>query len=162
MSVSDVAANPDCLVANLDYPALHKDWRAFNELNRYLLNKPKHASSFEGYLQFLAQPNKYCIVARMGGRKGKIIAKQTMYLYFLDHGVINACIHNVVTHPRHRGKGLGRRLTLRLIEIAREKGVSVIELTSNPTRISARSLYENLGFEKVSTDTTELFRLRLS
>ena len=64
-----------------------------------------------------------------------------------------ARIEDVIIGENHQGKGLGKMLVLRLIEIARERKISKINLTSNPMRIGARKLYESVGFTKINTDT---------
>jgi phosphinothricin acetyltransferase len=64
-----------------------------------------------------------------------------------------ARIEDVVIAENHQNKGLGRMLVLRLIEIAKEKKINKINLTSNPMRIGAQKLYESVGFARVNTDT---------
>ena len=61
-------------------------------------------------------------------------------------------IEDVIVDSAHRGKGLGRSLVEKLIQIGEEKNLSGIYLTSNPKRVEARALYESLGF--VQKDTT--------
>lgn len=60
-------------------------------------------------------------------------------------------IEDVVIDSGQRGKGHGRKLTEKLIEIARDKKVKKINLTSNPKRDSARKLYTSMGFEIYET-----------
>jgi putative acetyltransferase len=48
--------------------------------------------------------------------------------------------------PKSRRRGLGRRLSLRVIAFAREKGASRVVLTSNTALTEALRLYESLGF----------------
>ncbi|NTW27294.1 MAG: GNAT family N-acetyltransferase [Candidatus Moranbacteria bacterium] len=64
-----------------------------------------------------------------------------------------ARIEDVVIGENHQNQGLGRTLVLRLIEIAKERNASRINLTSNPMRIGAQKLYESVGFIKSNTDT---------
>jgi phosphinothricin acetyltransferase len=64
-----------------------------------------------------------------------------------------ARIEDIVIDENQQGKGLGRMLVTKLIEIAREKKVSKISLTSNPMRVNAQKLYESVGFVRVNTDT---------
>lgn len=52
-----------------------------------------------------------------------------------------ARIEDVIIGENHQGKGLGKMLVLRLIEIARERKISKINLTSNPMRTAAHKLY---------------------
>lgn len=69
-----------------------------------------------------------------------------------------AWIEDVVVDAEHRGEHIGLALVDKAIEIARKCRADQINLTSNPRRTAARSLYRRCGFTEV--DTT-LFRLRL-
>jgi ribosomal protein S18 acetylase RimI-like enzyme len=51
--------------------------------------------------------------------------------------------------PRAQGRGIGRRLLLALIELAREKGAHRLELVSQTTLAPAIALYRSLGFREV-------------
>ena len=66
-------------------------------------------------------------------------------------------IEDVIVDDAFRGKGFGRALVRAAVDFAREKeGLPTIYLTSNPSRISARSLYMSEGFEEYETG---VFRL---
>ena len=66
-------------------------------------------------------------------------------------------IEDVIVDDAFRGKGFGRALVKAAIDFARKKeGLPTIYLTSNPSRISARSLYMSEGFEEYETG---VFRL---
>lgn len=64
-----------------------------------------------------------------------------------------ARIEDIIISENHQKKGLGKILVLRLIEIAKEKNIKRINLTSNPMRIGAQKLYESVGFTRDNTDT---------
>lgn len=64
-----------------------------------------------------------------------------------------ARFEDIIISENQQGKGLGKMLSLELIEIARKRNVAKINLTSNPSRIAAHKLYEALGFVKYETDT---------
>jgi len=64
-------------------------------------------------------------------------------------------IHDVVVDKEYRGRGLGEKITLVLIEdakkFAKTKNVKIkLYLTSRPSRIAANKLYKKLGFELVA------------
>jgi len=61
-------------------------------------------------------------------------------------------IEDVVVDISHRGKGIGKELTLFALEYARSLGAKSIELTSRPSRIEANRLYQKLGFELRETN----------
>ncbi|MBN1952593.1 MAG: GNAT family N-acetyltransferase [Bacteroidales bacterium] len=53
-------------------------------------------------------------------------------------------------HPDHQRKGIGRRLAVRLIELAVEKRLNRIWLDATPL---AKPLYDKLGFRLISPMT---------
>lgn len=64
-----------------------------------------------------------------------------------------ARIEDVVIGENYQKQCLGRTLVLKLIEVAKERKINKIYLTSNPMRIGAQKLYESIGFARVNTDT---------
>ncbi len=71
---------------------------------------------------------------------GWIFPRQTM----LRH---QAVVEDMIVDESQRGKGLGEKILLNLIEWARKQGVEVVELTTNPKRVAANSLYQKVGFK---------------
>jgi len=65
---------------------------------------------------------------------------------------IRAWIEDVVVSEDARGKGVGKLLTNRAIEIATECGATTIDLTSRPSREAANRLYRSVGFEERVTN----------
>ncbi len=49
--------------------------------------------------------------------------------------------------PALRGRGLGRELMQRALQVARERGADYIDLVTGEDDAAARSLYESLGFD---------------
>ena len=49
----------------------------------------------------------------------------------------------------HRGKGVGKVLLARLIELAREHGYHKMVLSAFPTNTGGMALYEKMGFRTV-------------
>ncbi len=66
----------------------------------------------------------------------------------LWHGGLIGWIDELVVDRKARGKGVGRKLLERLIEMASENGCRAIELDSSFHRKEAHSFYEELGFQK--------------
>lgn len=60
-------------------------------------------------------------------------------------------VEDVVVSDLYRGGGLGRKLMEDLIEIAKKEKLEYLNLTSSPSRIAARNLYESLGFQIAET-----------
>ena len=66
-------------------------------------------------------------------------------------------IEDVIVDDAFRGRGFGRALVRAAVDFAQKKeGLPTIYLTSNPSRVSARSLYMSEGFEEYETG---VFRL---
>lgn len=69
-------------------------------------------------------------------------------------------IEDVVVDPVHRGKGIGRALVRAAVNYVKEnEPFPTIYLTSNPSRVTARSLYMSEGFEEYDTG---VFRIKIN
>lgn len=71
---------------------------------------------------------------------------------------IRARIEDMVVDKKYRGRGIGRKLAEKLLAMARRKNVSVVELSSRPSRIAANKLYRKMGFKKHETN---VYKMRL-
>jgi GNAT superfamily N-acetyltransferase len=60
---------------------------------------------------------------------------------------IKARIEDVVVDEAARGRGVGKQIVTRCIEVARERGAAIVELQSARSREAANRLYPRLGFE---------------
>lgn len=60
-----------------------------------------------------------------------------------------AYVENIAVFPAYRGQGIGRALTCRLIDTAREEACAFLTLEVRPSNTAAVSLYESLGFRAV-------------
>ena len=82
---------------------------------------------------------------------GHIVATGTLCIkHTLEFAI--ADIESVVVSSRCRGKGFGRELMSAMIDAAKGLGVHHIQLTSNPARVAANRLYQELGFERYETN----------
>jgi mycothiol synthase len=61
-------------------------------------------------------------------------------------------VHMVAVDPSHRGKGLGRALTVAVLRRFRELGYRAATLQTDDFRLSAIRLYLGLGFHPAMTD----------
>ncbi len=61
-------------------------------------------------------------------------------------------IEDLVVSENMRGKGVGKFLIEHAIGLAEALGVQTINLTSNPSRKSANTLYKRIGFELRETN----------
>ena len=109
------------------------------------------ASSFcnEGLLEAaLGDANVHVYVIRDGGHivaTGTLCIKHTLEFAIAD-------IESVVVSSGCRGKGFGRELMSAMIDAAKGLRVHHIQLTSNPARVAANRLYQELGFARYETN----------
>lgn len=59
---------------------------------------------------------------------------------------LEAYLQELYVAPALRGRGIGRALLQRAIDLAREKGADGIDLNTGETDTAARGLYESMGF----------------
>lgn len=80
-------------------------------------------------------------------------------------------IHDVVVDAEYRGRGIGRALTVLLIEkakeVARHKQKTILlSLTSRPSRKEANQMYQSMGFEQIAVANgasgTNLYRMTIA
>lgn len=96
----------------------------------------------------LADANVHVFVIRDGGHivaTGTLCIKHTLEFTMAD-------IESVVVSSRCRGRGYGKELMTAMMAAARELKVHHIQLTSNPARVAANRLYQELGFVRYETN----------
>ena len=83
--------------------------------------------------------------------EGHIVATGTLCIKHTLEFTI-ADIESVVVSSKCRGRGYGKELMTAMIEAAEKMNVHHIQLTSNPARVAANRLYQELGFERYETN----------
>src|SRR3989338_1209236 len=63
-----------------------------------------------------------------------------------------AVVEDMIVDPTQRGKGLGEKILHDLLRWAKGQGVEMVELTTNPKRVAANSLYQKVGFKLHETN----------
>jgi GNAT superfamily N-acetyltransferase len=96
----------------------------------------------------MADPAVTLLVARDGQ---EIVGTTTLIIYTTPFW-IKARLDEVVVDESARGKGIATALVKASLEIAREKGVEVVELQSGVQREAANRLYPSLGFKLRETN----------
>ena len=76
---------------------------------------------------------------------GTLCMKHTLEFAIAD-------IESVVVSSQCRGKGYGKALMQHMIDVAKNMGIHHIQLTSNPKRVAANKLYQDMGFVKYETN----------
>lgn len=107
---------------------------------------PDNLSPYEmAFATIDANPNQVLVVAEQDG--AVIGTAQVSIMPGLAHrGLWRAEIEAVRIHAGRRGGGAGEALILHCVELAREHGCGLVQLTSNNTRTDAHRFYERLGF----------------
>ena len=105
--------------------------------------------TWEEAAELLSSDAASLLIARSDG--GDIIGMLTLIVYRTPSGV-RARIEDVVVDESIRGKGIATALTKRALEIAKASGADGVALTSNPRRVEANRLYQNMGFMKWETN----------
>ena len=82
---------------------------------------------------------------------GHIVATGTLCIKHTLEFTI-ADIESVVVSSKCRGRGYGKKLMAAMVEVAKKMNVHHIQLTSNPARVAANRLYQELGFERYETN----------
>lgn len=67
----------------------------------------------------------------------------------LSMGAGEAHVLNLCIGPNYRGRGLGRHLLGRLLDIARWNGAERVFLEVRPSNPLAKALYESVGFSEI-------------
>ena len=127
-------------------------YQAFQRLIPQLTNNnpPPSLSDLAAIVQ---NASSTMLVARNEERK--IVGTLTLAAYRVPSGV-RSMIEDVVVDNSARGQGIGEALIKRAIEVAREKGVQYISLTSSSTREAANRLYMKVGFKKRETNAYQM------
>lgn len=114
------------------------------------VNRESFEGSSQAYEQAFAEidgdPNNMIYVAEDDGRV--IGCLQVTFIANLSFkGGRRALVEAVRVADSHQGQGLGKRLMEHAIDLARERGCRLVQLTSNKERADAIRFYEQLGFQ---------------
>jgi len=127
-------------------------YEAFQRLVPQLTNN-NPPPSFNDLVDLVRDTATTLMIAR--GGQGRIVGALAIAIYRVPSGV-RAVIEDVVVDESARGQGIGDALVRRAIEVAKEKGVGTIALTSSPFREAANKLYLRAGFKKRETNAYQM------
>jgi GNAT superfamily N-acetyltransferase len=112
------------------------------------LNSQLPIPTMERLRAIVADPAVSLLVAREGEQ---IIGTTTVIVYTTPFW-IKARLDEVVVDEAARGKGVGAELVKASLDLARKKGVEVVELQSGLQREAAQRLYVKMGFKLRETN----------
>lgn len=73
---------------------------------------------------------------------------QMTYIAYLSRaGNLRCLIEAVRTRSDRRGQGIGKKMMLHALDLARERGCGLAQLTTDKTRADAHRFYLSLGFK---------------
>lgn len=81
----------------------------------------------------------------------QVVGMTTLGIYYSPTGS-KGWIEDVVVDDRVRGLGYGKALVEHVLTEAHRLGVRQLMLTSNPLRVAANQLYQQLGFDRKETN----------
>ena len=112
------------------------------------LNSQLPIPTMERLRAIIADPAVTLLLARDGEQ---IVGTTTVIVYTTPFW-IKARLDEVVVDASARGKGVGAALVKASLDLAREKGVEVVELQSGVQRPEANRLYPRMGFKLRETN----------
>ena len=99
------------------------------------------------FAEIVATANSHLFVAR---RDGRVVGTfQLSYTRLISgRGALHATLNGVQVAAAARGHGIGAAMVVEAERLARVRGATALELTSNLKRGDAHRFYERLGFAK--------------
>jgi ribosomal protein S18 acetylase RimI-like enzyme len=86
----------------------------------------------------------------MAEEDNRYIGSLTLVVFRIPSGT-RARIEDLVVQETARGRGVGRALVQKAIEMAKALGAEAVDLTTHPSREAANALYKKLGFARRET-----------
>ncbi len=126
-----------------------------NDGQRYLSDM-RRASRDDSFLRWASHVTETAALPLTGyvwEQDGRIVGNASL-IPFRDKGRRIYLIANVATHPDYRRRGIGRALTERVMQQARDKKASAIWLHVRDDNPGAIQLYTDLGFQEIARRTT--------
>ena len=115
---------------------------ALNDLLPQLSSSPERLT--EQDLRAIIQSDKTLLL--MAEEDDRYIGSLTLVVFRIPSGT-RARIEDLVVQETARGRGVGRSLVQKAMEMADALGAEAVDLTTHPSREAANTLYKKLGFE---------------
>jgi GNAT superfamily N-acetyltransferase len=113
--------------------------------SREVTTEPLPQGYYDAFDALARDPNNRLLIAERGG--DIVGTLQLTFIHGLSRqGAKRALIEAVRVAAPFRGKGLGEEIIRAAVEIAREAGCTIVQLTTDKSRKDAHRFYERLGF----------------
>jgi len=122
-----------------DFKKLNQRW-----IEEYFVMEESDHRSLDNPQEYIINPGGYIIMALYNK---KVVG--TCALIKVDDPVYDFELAKMAVDPSVHGKGIGRIICKKMIDIARQRGAKRIFLESNTILIPAIKLYQQLGFTKM-------------
>lgn len=109
---------------------------------------PPKPLEMRGLERMLSQENLRCLVVK---DKEKIVGLMVLYFTQIPTGVI-AEAEDLIVDEAYRKWGAGPVIVNKAIELAEAEGAKHLSLRTNPKRLEANKMYDELGFKKMETN----------
>lgn len=133
--------NPSLVeAAELEFRPMRKsDLKAIAAIEDKAYEFPWEPSTFKDCLSV-----GYC--CWVGEKLGKVVAYGIVTVGAGESHILNVCIS-----PEMQGRGYGRRMMLKLMEVAKSHKAEMMILEVRPSNPKAIKLYHDLGFNEIGT-----------
>jgi L-phenylalanine/L-methionine N-acetyltransferase len=112
------------------------------QVNPYLLYEQMSSEEFRPIFEDLLSDNIIYVFEENGNPAGMF------KLVLLKHRCTHiAYLGGLAIHPDFAGKGLGLKMMREIIELAQQKGIKRLELSTGTENLRAIELYKKAGFE---------------
>ena len=100
---------------------------------------------YQAFDRMAGQVGNHLVVAEVGG--AVVGCMQVTIIFGISRmGATRALIEGVRVDRALRGRGIGQAMIKHAIELAKEEGCLLVQLTSGRDRVDARRFYERMGF----------------
>lgn len=127
------------------------DLEDINALLPQIAERPHFMTSAECAKVVGQKHCRFAVARENAGGRSVIVGIAFLAFTHLPTGLI-AEVEDVVVDEHFRGRGIGRKLVQKLVDIAKRSRAKHVSLHTNPSRLAANALYQHMGFEKKETN----------
>ncbi|MGL6259649.1 GNAT family N-acetyltransferase [Vibrio sp. WXL103] len=108
-------------------------------------SRPLSSGYYQAFEAIARDDNNQLLLAEVGSSLVGMV--QITFIPYLTHkGTWRALLEGVRVHEDYRGRQIGEQLIQHALQLAKNKGCGMVQLTSDKSRPKAIAFYEKLGF----------------